>query len=94
MAGRDFIIGNVTDVVDGETIRMKVDLSASGARFGCRYQDQENIQIRRLRLTDIAWITGAFTRPLVEKVLKGKKILCLIRSRKPGGNLVADVQVI
>jgi|GEM_PF-6904792 len=94
MGRRDFLIGNVTEVVDGETISMTVERTGGGKRYGYRYNVQQNIQIKRLRLTDIAWMTGIFTRPQIEKMLKGKQILCLIRSRDPGGKIIADVQLI
>ena len=94
MVGRDFLIGNVTDVVDGETISMTVERTGGGKRYGYRYKDQEKVRIKRLKLTDIAWMTGVLTRPQVEKMLKGKQILCLIRSRDPGGSIIADVQLI
>ncbi len=92
MSARDFIIGNVTDVVDGETIRMTVD--RTGGKKSSRYKDQEKIKIKKLRLTDIAWMTGVFTRSQIEKMLKGKQILCFVRSRDPGGNIIADIQLV
>ena len=92
MSAKDFLIGNVTDVVDGETIRMTVDRAGGRRMHG--YKVQEKIRIKKLRLTDIAWMTGVFTRPQIEKLLKGKQVLCLIRSRDPGGTIIADVQVV
>lgn len=94
MGRRDFLIGNVTEVVDGETISMTVERTGGGKRYGYRYNVQQNIQIKRLGLTDIAWMTGVFTGPQIEKMLKGKQILCLIRSRDPGGSIIADVQLL
>lgn len=92
MRTRDFIIGNVTDVIDGETIHMTVDQTGGGKWV--QYGEQERIRIKKLRLTDIAWLTGAFTRSQIEKMLKGKQILCLVRSREQGGKIIADVQLI
>jgi hypothetical protein len=92
MPGQDFIIGNVTDVVDGETLNITVDRTIGKKRLG--FGDKENIRIHRFWLTDIVWITGVFTRSQIEKMLKGKRILCLIRSRKEGGKIIADVQLI
>ncbi len=94
MVRRDYIIGNVTDVVDGETIGMTVDRTGGGKTYGYKYKVKEMIKINRLRLTDVAWMTGVFTRSQIERMLKGKQILCLIRSRDPGGNIVGDVQLI
>jgi hypothetical protein len=33
MAGRDFLVGNVTDVVDGETISMTVERTGAASEF-------------------------------------------------------------
>lgn len=92
MKERQYLIGNVTEIVDGETIHMSVQRTHEGRRLG--NEEQEMIRIRKLRLTDIAWISGSFTRSQIEKMLKGKQVLCLIRSREQGGKIVADVQLI
>jgi hypothetical protein len=92
MAGRDYIIGDVSDVVDGETIHMTVDRTGGGKTYGD--SDLAKVQIKKLRLTDIAWLTGAFTRSQIEKMIKGKRILCRIKSRDQGGKIIGDVQLI
>ena len=92
MTGQDFVIGNVTDVVDRETLNITVDRTSGKERHEIR--DRENIRIHRFRLTDVAWMTGVYTRSQIEKMLKGKRILCLIRSREQGGMIIADVQLI
>lgn len=94
MTRRDYIIGNVIDVLDEETISLMVDRTGGGKRYGYKTTGREKIQINRLRLTDIAWLTGTFTVSQVEKMLKGKQVLCLVRSRDPRGSLIADVQLI
>ena len=92
MQGRDFVIVNVTDVVDGETLNITVDRTNGQKRH--EFRGKENIRIHRFRLTDIAWMTGVYTRSQIEKMLKGKRILCFIRSREQGGMIIADVQLI
>lgn len=94
MAGRDYLVGKVTGVVDGETINVTVDRIGGGEGNGHRYNHEEKIRIKRLRLTDIVWMTGAFTRPQIEKMLRGKPVLCLIRSRESEGSILADVQLL
>lgn len=92
MTGREFIVGNVTDVFDGETIRLTVE--RIGGKKEHAFNDQEKIRIKKLRLTDIAWMTGVFTKPQIEKMFKGRQVLCLVKSRDQGGKIVADVQLI
>ncbi len=91
MTGRDFVIGNVTDVIDGETVNITVDRTGGIRRRP--FRGKEKIRINRLRLTDIAWLTGAFTRSQAEKMLKGKQVLCLVRSHDAGGLIIADIQL-
>lgn len=92
MPGRDFIIGQVTEVIDGETFRMKVDRTGEKNRLA--YKDRERIRIRKIKLTDITWMTGVFTKSRLENMLRGKKVMCLISSRDGVGKLIADVQLV
>lgn len=92
MPGRDFVIGNVTDVIDGETLNITVDRTSEEKKrdVGVR----EIIRIHRIWLTDIVWMTGVSTRSQIEKMFKGKRILCSIRKQEQGGKLFADVHLI
>ena len=92
MTGKRFIVGKVADIEDGDTFHVTVE-HAGGADRG-EWQDREKIRISTLKITRIASITGAFTRPQLEKLLKGKRVRCQVRSRDSGGRLVADVQVV
>lgn len=92
MAGQEYVIGKVTDVIDGETLNISVDGAGGGQRD--EFREKESIRIRRFRLTDIVWMTGAFTRAQAEKMLKGKQVMCLVRSHDSGGNIIADIQLI
>lgn len=92
MPGKGYVIGNVTDVVDGETLNITVD--GAGGELTDEFRQKESIRIHRFRLTDIVWMTGAFTRSQTEKMLKGKQVMCLVRSHDSGGNIVADIQLI
>jgi hypothetical protein len=91
MAEKDFIVGNVICVVDGETFHVAVD------RFGRKnlhvYGDTERIQMKKLKLHENVWMTGVFTKPQLERMFRGKQVLCLVNSRDLGGWIVADVQV-
>lgn len=92
MPGRDFVIGNVTDVIDGETLDITVDRTSEEKKH--EFGDRKNIRIHRIWLTDIVWLTGVSTRSQIEKMLKGKRILCSIRTPEQGGKIVADVHLI
>lgn len=92
MPGQDFVIGNVTDVIDGETLNITVDRTSEEKKR--ETGGSENIRIHRIWLTDIVWMTGVSTRSQIEKMLKGKRILCLIRAQEQGGETVADVHLI
>ena len=87
----DFLIGDVTDVIDKETITVKVERNVEGNRYESKYKDQEKIQINRIYLKDIVWLIGSSTQAQIESMLKGKRIGCRIRSRIPGGGINADV---
>lgn len=87
----DFLIGDVTDVIDKETISVKVERNVEENRYESIYKDQEKIQINRILLKDIVWLTGSSTQEQIESMLKGRRIVCRIRSRIPGGGMNADV---
>jgi len=92
MPGQEFVIGNVTDVIDGETLNITVDSTSEEKRH--ELGGRENIRIHRIWLTDIVWMNGRSTRSQMEKMLKGKRILCSIRAQEQGGKTVADVHLI
>jgi len=92
MPAQDFVIGNVTDVIDGETLNITVDRTSEEKKY--ESGGRENIRIHRIWLTDIVWMTGMSTRSQIEKMLKGKRILCSIRTQEQGGKIVADVHLI
>lgn len=92
MPMKDFLIGNVTEILDGETFRIAV-ARVRGKNIH-RYENEERIQIKRLRLHDVAWMTGVFTKPKLERMFKGKQVLCRVNSRDRRGRIEADVQLI
>jgi endonuclease YncB( thermonuclease family) len=92
MAERDIIVGVVTDVIDGETILVAWD--RSGINNAHKYRDEERIHIRKIKLDKCAWLRGVFTKPMLERMFRGKQVMCLVYSREKGGRIVADVHVI
>ena len=91
MAERDFIVGNVTCVVDGETFQVAVD--RIGRKNMHVYGNTERIHMKKLKLHENVWMTGVFTKPQLERMFRGRQVLCLVKSRDLGGRIVADVQV-
>lgn len=91
MAGKDFIVGNVTSFVDGETFHVAVD--RIGKKNMHVYGDTERIHMKKLKLLENVWMTGVFTKPQLERMFRGKQVLCHVNSRDQGGRIVADVQV-
>jgi endonuclease YncB( thermonuclease family) len=91
MAEKVFIVGNVTSVVDGETFQVAVDRIGRMNLHGCG--DTERVHMKKLKLQENVWMTGVFTKPQLEKMFRGRQVLCLVKSRDLGGRIVADVQV-
>ncbi len=92
MPKKDYLIGKVMEIVDGETFRMAV--ARIGRKTMREYGKEERVFIKKFRLRDIVWITGVFTKPQLEKMFKGRQVLCLVDSRDRGGRIEAEVQLI
>lgn len=92
MAERDFIIGDVMHVLDGKSFRMAV--TRIGRNNRDRYSGEERIHIRSLKPAEIVSITGVFEKPVLERVLIEREVVCLIHSRTEGGQLAADVYIV
>ncbi len=92
MPKKDYLIGKVMEIVDGETFRMAV--ARIGRKTMREYGKEERVFIKKFRLRDIVWITGVFTKPQLEKMFKGRQVLCLVDSRGRGGRIEAEVQLI
>lgn len=92
MNERDIIAGKVSDIVDGESIY--IETRHDGGNRGRENAARELVRINRIKLDDVVWLTGRFSRKLLETILWRKTVTCRIKSRGRGGAIVADVFVL
>ncbi|NIS73687.1 MAG: hypothetical protein GTO08_00055 [Deltaproteobacteria bacterium] len=92
MAQEDFIIGNVLNVLDGETFELEV--TRVGRRNSHRYKGEEKIRINTLKPAEFVTLMGAHPRPILDRILRKKEVMCLVHSRSTGGHIEADVYII
>lgn len=89
MVKKDFIIGNVKNVLDKDTFKMVV--TRVGRKNKQLYDFEEQVRISKLKSSEIVNLIGEHPKPLLEKMLKNREVMCLISSRKPDGKIEADV---
>ncbi|HAX61403.1 MAG TPA: hypothetical protein DCX95_02430 [Elusimicrobia bacterium] len=87
----DTIRGPVTNVVDGDTFDMKV--THVGNENKHQYNGVERIRIAGTAAPELNSPLGARSKDFLERKLKGKEVLCHVRSRDVYGRIVADVVV-
>lgn len=92
MLKKDFLIGNVMHVLDGDTFELTVTRVGKNNRN--LYEDEEKIHINRLKPAEIVSLIGARPKPLLERILMKREVMCLVHSRDPGGKIEADVFII
>lgn len=83
------IAGEVSDIIDGETIY--IEPLHDGENRDRQYAARELVHINRIKLDDVVWVTGRYNRKLLETILWNRKVMCRIKSREIGGAIVADV---
>ncbi len=86
---RDFIRGDVTQVVDGKTIEVKVTQIGRNNRY--EYRGNERIHISEIKPFLIVRKCGDAWKPFLEQILLGKGITCLVHTRGPDGHIEGDV---
>ncbi|NIO17275.1 MAG: hypothetical protein GTN70_09835 [Deltaproteobacteria bacterium] len=89
MSHKDFLIGNVVHVLDGDTFELTV--TRVGKKNRNIYDEEEKIHINRLKPAEIVSLVGARPKPLLERMLMKREVMCLVNSREPGGKIEADV---
>jgi hypothetical protein len=89
MSGIDIIAGKVSDIIDGGKIYIKPQ--QDGGNHGREDSRGELVHINRIKLDDVVWLTGTYSRQLLEKILWHRKVMCRIKSREKGRTIVADV---
>ncbi|NIO17641.1 MAG: hypothetical protein GTN70_11795 [Deltaproteobacteria bacterium] len=92
MRQKDFLIGNVGHVFDGETFKLMV--TRVGRKNENEYDDEEKIHIQKLKPADILTYRGTRPKPLLERMLLDKEVMCLVHSREKDGHIDADVFII
>ncbi|HSM00219.1 MAG TPA: hypothetical protein VK944_08860 [Candidatus Limnocylindria bacterium] len=89
MSENDIIAGEVSDIVDGENIYVEHQHDRGNRNRMCAAK--ELVHINRIKLDDVVWLTGTYTRKLLETILWHRKVTCRIKSREKGGTIFADV---
>jgi hypothetical protein len=92
MVKKDFIIGNVKNVLDKDTFKMVV--TRVGRKNKHRYDFEEQVRISKLKSSEIVNLIGEHPKPLLEKMLKNREVMCLISSRESDGQIEADVFIV
>lgn len=92
MEQKDFLIGNVRYVFDGESFEMAV--TRVGRKNENEYENEERIHIHRLKPAEIVVFNGTRPKPLLERMLLDKEVMCLVHSREQNGQIDADVFII
>jgi hypothetical protein len=89
MSEIDIIAGEVLAIVDGGNIYIKSQ--QDGENRGREDAPGELVHINKIKLDDVVWLTGTYSRKLLETILWHRKVICRIKSREKGGTIVADV---
>jgi len=89
MDGCDIISGKVSDIIDEENIC--IEPSREGEDRSRKCPARRRIRIRRIKLDDVVWVTGKFSRKMLDAILRGRNVTCRIRSLERGGTALADV---
>lgn len=92
MSQKDFLIGNVSHVLDGDTFAITVTRVGKNNRHA--YELEEKVRINKLKPAEIVSLIGARPKPLLERILKKREVMCLVNSKEPGGKIEADVFII
>ena len=89
MSEIDIIAGKVSDIIDGGKIYIKPQ--RDDGNHGREDSRGELVHINRIKLDDVVWLTGTYSRQLLETILWDRKVMCRIKSRDKGRTIVADV---
>lgn len=88
----DFIIGNVIDVIDGDTFDMTVTHYGNHNKY--QYNFRERMRIAEMDAPELDTFLGIRSRQSLERQLSNKQVRCYIHSRDTYGRLVAKVEVL
>ena len=88
----DFVLGTVTNVIDGDTFDIRVGRVGTNNKFA--YKSNERIRINNLDAPELPSSSGYRAKNELEKAILGKYVRCNILSRDTYGRLIADITVV
>ncbi len=86
----DWIEGNVTDVIDGDTF--KLDVKWVGKSNQANYHSKETIRLANISKPEISTAAGRLAAVVARKKYCGKYLHCDIQARDVYGRLVCKVR--
>lgn len=92
MLRKDFIVGNVREVVGDDTFSVKVN--RTGRKNRGEYGDVEMVCIKSLKASEIVTLSWMRKKFVLEKILKDREVVCVVKSRDAKGGIEADVYII
>ncbi|MDH3258340.1 MAG: hypothetical protein OEM19_02615 [Deltaproteobacteria bacterium] len=85
----DFIKGIVTNVIDGKTIEM--DVTQIGRKNFFDYNKKEKVHVLGIRPFLYVINNHHSWKSLIEKILLGKGVTCVVNSRNADGEIAGEV---
>lgn len=89
MPKKDFIIGNVREIVGDNAFYVTVNRVGEKNRWA--YGDVEMVWIKTLKVSEIVTLFWNREQLTLEKLLKGREVMCIVHSRGENGEIEADV---
>ncbi len=89
MPKKDFIIGDVREIV-GDNM-FYVSVNRVGEKNRGIYGDVEMVWIKTLKVSEIVTLSWKREQLTLEKLLKGREVMCVVHSRGENGEIEADV---
>ncbi len=89
MPKKDFIIGDVREIVGDNMFYVAVN--RVGEKNRGAYGDVEMVWIKTLKVSEIVTLSWEREQLTLEKLLKGREVMCVVHSRGENGEIKADV---
>jgi len=87
----DVIYGIVTEVIDGDTFKVKVYYQSANNK--AKYGDNETVRIANIDAPEIPSAAGLRAKVHLENKLKGRNVRLEIQARDTYGRLVCKVRL-
>lgn len=88
----DTIRGPVDNVIDGDTIEIRV--THVGKQNCYRYNNIERVRIAEIDMPELNTPQGRRAKYLLQQKLQSKEVRCYVQGRDDYGRIVAKVQVL